>query len=146
MHGIKVKALAVGVFSLAVLLAWVIPAGASTAVGASTAAKAAASSTTVQVTAGKPSEFKFTLSVKSVKTGTVIFKLSNKGALSHSFKVCSSSKGGTADSCTGKTTPTIAPGKTATLSVTFAKAGSYEYLCTVPGHAAAGMKGDLKVT
>ena len=30
--------------------------------------------------------------------------------------------------------------------VTFAKAGTYEYLCTIPGHAAGGMKGLLKVT
>ena len=27
----------------------------------------------------------------------------------------------------------------------FAKAGSYPYLCTVPGHAAAGMKGTFTV-
>jgi uncharacterized cupredoxin-like copper-binding protein len=33
-----------------------------------------------------------------------------------------------------------------TLPYTFAKPGTYEYLCTVPGHAAAGMKGDLKVS
>jgi len=30
--------------------------------------------------------------------------------------------------------------------VTFKSAGSYEYLCTVAGHAAAGQKGILKVT
>jgi uncharacterized cupredoxin-like copper-binding protein len=29
--------------------------------------------------------------------------------------------------------------------VTFSKAGTYPYLCTVPGHAAAGMKGVLRV-
>jgi len=29
--------------------------------------------------------------------------------------------------------------------VTISKAGSYPYLCTVPGHAAAGMKGVLRV-
>ena len=32
------------------------------------------------------------------------FKITNKGALPHTFKVCSSSKGGTANSCTGKGT------------------------------------------
>lgn len=31
------------------------------------------------------------------------------------------------------------------LSVRFPKAGSYRFICTVPGHAAAGMKGVLKV-
>ena len=36
--------------------------------------------------------------------------------------------------------------QTATLKYTFKTAGKYEYLCTVPGHAAGGMKGVLKVT
>jgi uncharacterized cupredoxin-like copper-binding protein len=132
-------AVALGLLCLAAA-AYALPAAAGTA--SSQAAKA----TVVTVTAGKPSEFKFTLSAKSVKTGAVTFKVTNKGALGHTFKVCSSSKGGSANSCAGKGTATIAPGASATLSVTFAKAGSYEYLCTVPGHAAAGMKGDLKVT
>jgi uncharacterized cupredoxin-like copper-binding protein len=45
----------------------------------------------------------------------------------------------------GKKTPILAPGKSATLSYTFKTAGRYEYLCTVPSHALAGMKGLLKV-
>ena len=73
------------------------------------------------------------------------FKLTDKGVLPHDVKICSSPKGGTANTCIGKNTPTISPGGSATLKVTFAKAGTYEYLCTVPGHATAGMKGDLKV-
>ena len=105
-----------------------------------------ASGTTVTVTAGKPSEFKFTLSAMSVKHGAVTFKVLDKGALPHTFKVCSSSKGGSALSCAGTGTASISPGASATLTVTFKTAGTYEYLCTVPGHAAAGMKGDLKVT
>ena len=110
------------------------------------AGRQSAAATVVKVTAGKPSLFAFTLSTKTVKTGTVTFDVTNKGALPHTFKVCSSNKGGTANSCAGKGTPTIKPGKSATLTVTFSKAGTYEYLCTIPGHAAAGMKGDLKVT
>jgi uncharacterized cupredoxin-like copper-binding protein len=31
------------------------------------------------------------------------------------------------------------------LTVTFTAPGTYEYLCTVPGHAAAGSKGLLTV-
>jgi uncharacterized cupredoxin-like copper-binding protein len=31
------------------------------------------------------------------------------------------------------------------LRVVFRKAGRYRYLCTVPGHAAAGLKGVLRV-
>jgi uncharacterized cupredoxin-like copper-binding protein len=42
-------------------------------------------------------------------------------------------------------TPLIRPGKTATPAITFEKKGKYTYLCTVPRHAAAGMKGALTV-
>jgi uncharacterized cupredoxin-like copper-binding protein len=35
--------------------------------------------------------------------------------------------------------------KTATLTVTLSK-GKRQYKCTVPGHAAAGMKGTFKAT
>jgi Copper binding proteins, plastocyanin/azurin family len=41
--------------------------------------------------------------------------------------------------------PLIQPGKTAKLVVTFKKKGKYPYLCTVPGDAAAGMKGVFTV-
>jgi nitrite reductase (NO-forming) len=86
--------------------------------------------TTVTVTA---KEFKFVLSTKTVKHGVVTFKVKNAGKLGHDFKIA------------GKKTPVIKPGKTATLKVTLSK-GSKGYMCTVAGHAAAGMKGTLKVT
>ena len=35
----------------------------------------------------------------------------------------------------------LQPGKSARLTVTFLKKGRFPYLCTVPGRAAAGMKG-----
>ena len=66
--------------------------------------------------------------------GSVTFVVTNKGKTSHDFKI------------NGKMTPTIGAGKSATLIVTFAKAGKFPYLCTVPGHAAAGMKGTFTVT
>ena len=89
--------------------------------------------TTVAVTAGKPSEFKFTLSKKTVRKGVVVFKVANRGMISHDFKIA------------GKKTKSLAKGKTQTLRVTFARAGKYKYLCTLPGHAPAGMKGVLVV-
>ena len=79
-------------------------------------------------------EFKFKLSKASAPKGTVTFKLTNKGKTVHDFKI------------NGKKTPRIAAGKSATLTVKFAKAGKFPYLCTVPGHAAAGMKGTFTVS
>jgi uncharacterized cupredoxin-like copper-binding protein len=90
----------------------------------------AQSATTVTVTM---KEFKFVLSKRAVPHGTVVFKLVNKGALAHDFKIA------------GKKSAMIGKGKSGTLRVTL-RAGSQKYLCTVPGHAAAGMKGTLRVT
>jgi uncharacterized cupredoxin-like copper-binding protein len=45
----------------------------------------------------------------------------------------------------GKKTPVLRPGRAARLVVKLAKRGKYPYLCTVPGHAAAGMKGVFTV-
>jgi uncharacterized cupredoxin-like copper-binding protein len=133
----RVRTSFVGVAVLVAALAWTI---------AASAHSGTAKATVVTVTAGKPTEFGFQLSTKSIKTGAVTFKVVNKGKIAHTFKVCSSSKGGSANSCTGKVTAGINPGKSATLKITFSKKGTYEYLCTEPGHAAGGMKGDLKVT
>jgi hypothetical protein len=66
----------------------------------------------------------------------------DKGLGFHSFKICTTPvKTAAANSCTGKATATLHPGQTATLTVTLTKTGKYEFLCTIPGHAAAGMKG-----
>ena len=92
--------------------------------------RTATRATTVKVTA---KEFKFTLSKRSVKHGAVVFVVTNRGKLGHDFKIG------------GKKTPVIKPGKSATLRVSLGK-GNKPYLCTVAGHAAAGMKGKLKVT
>jgi uncharacterized cupredoxin-like copper-binding protein len=89
-----------------------------------------ATATTIQVSGG---EFFFRLSARSVATPRrVTFVFKNVGHVLHDFKI------------NGKTTPLIQPGRTARLVVTFRK-GRYPYLCTVPGHAAAGMKGVFTV-
>ena len=101
----------------------------------------------VTVTVTKATEFKFKLSKVALKKGIVAFKVTNGGNLPHDFKVCSSNKGTlTATTCTGRSTPLVSPGQSNTLRVTFLRSGTYEYLCTIPGHAQAGMKGLIKVS
>ena len=91
----------------------------------------AAATTTVQVKGG---EFFFRLSTKSIaRPGKVTFVFKNVGHILHDFKI------------NGKKTPLIGPGKTTRLIVTFKKKAKYSYLCTVPGHAAAGMRGAFTV-
>jgi uncharacterized cupredoxin-like copper-binding protein len=101
----------------------------------------------VSVTVTKAAEFKFKLSKSALKRGIASFKVTNGGNLPHDFKVCSSNRGNIkANTCTGRSTPLVTPGQSNTLRVTFLRSGTYEYLCTVPGHAAAGMKGLIKVS
>jgi uncharacterized cupredoxin-like copper-binding protein len=95
--------------------------------GPALGARTHAAGTAVTVTA---TEFHFKLSKASVPHGSVTFTLVNRGKLPHDFKIA------------GKKTAVIGPGKTAKLAVVL-KAGKYPYSCTVPGHAAAGMKGVL---
>jgi uncharacterized cupredoxin-like copper-binding protein len=111
--------------SASAVLVWALPAGAH-----STAKRV----TTVNVSAGAPSEFKFSLSPKKVSKGIVTFKVKNVGQVPHDFKIG------------GRQTKMLNPGQSATLRVTFLKAGKYPYLCTVPTHATLGMKGVLTVS
>jgi cytochrome c6 len=129
-----------GLFAAACLFAG----GVLSASGMSTSntATARAAVSTVTVIAGKPSELAFKLSTKQVTVGKVTFKVTNQGRLPHTFEVCSSPKGGAKNTCKGKVTKSLAHGQSATLVVTLVK-GQFEYLCTIPGHAAAGMKGVL---
>lgn len=88
-------------------------------------------STTITVKGG---EFFFRLSTKAIATpGPVTFRFTNIGHVSHDFQI------------EGKKTPLVSPGKSASLAVKFKAKGKYPYLCTVPGHAAAGMKGTFTV-
>jgi uncharacterized cupredoxin-like copper-binding protein len=116
--------------AVALALALTIASVAPTLAGSKTTSAIVQAATTITVT-GK--EFSFGLSKKSAKAGKIVFKFTNKGKIPHDFKIAR------------KKTPLIGPGKSATLTVNLKK-GSYRYICTVPGHAAAGMKGTFKVT
>ena len=89
--------------------------------------------TSVAVTAGKPSELRFTLSKRIVPKGLTTFSVVNRGVLIHNFKIA------------GKKTPILGSGRRAVLKVTFSRAGKYAYICTIAGHAQGGMKGVLTV-
>lgn len=49
---------------------------------------ATARAAVVTVTAGKPGEYGFKLSAKSVPHGSITFKVTNAGILPHDFKLC----------------------------------------------------------
>lgn len=114
--------------SLALMAAGVAAAFAIPAIGARFSAS---TTVTIKVTA---TEYRFALSKRSVSPGTTVsFKVTNKGKLTHNFKIL------------GKKTPLIQPGKTATVKVVFKKKGKFGFLCTLPGHAQLGMKGTFGV-
>jgi plastocyanin len=110
---------------LALVLSALVP-----AVPATAGTRSASTTTTVKVI-GK--EFSFVLSRKSGPRGTFVFRFTNRGTVPHDFKIA------------GKKTPLVQAGGTATLRVKITKKGRYPYVCTVPGHAAAGMKGVFTV-
>jgi uncharacterized cupredoxin-like copper-binding protein len=74
-----------------------------------------------------------TTTIQSVPNGVVRFTVTNTGAIPHNFVIG------------GEQTLVLAPGKSQTLDVTFTP-GKYTYICSIVGHAAAGMKGTLVVT
>jgi plastocyanin len=106
----------------------VVPGGGASSGAAATSHSKAITRVTVVAT-----DSKFTLSKRSVPVGTVIFTVTNRGKISHDFKIA------------GKKTPLLAPGRSATLRVTFSKTGRYPYLATVSGQASHGMKGVFSV-
>jgi uncharacterized cupredoxin-like copper-binding protein len=100
--------------------------------GAAAAAGPGANAGTTTAVRVSASEFKFTLSRQAVPAGKIVFTVANTGKISHDFSIA------------GHTSALIAPGKTTTLTVQLGN-GSDPYLCTLPGHAQAGMKGTLTV-
>ena len=121
-----------GTFVLAAVAAAGLAVGFATAGSASPKA-AGASHATIKIKV-VASEFKFALSRRTVPVGsTVIFTVQNKGKITHDFKIA------------GKKTKTLNPGQSAKLTVKFAKKGKVPYICTILGHAAAGMKGTFAV-
>ncbi|HKS77266.1 MAG TPA: plastocyanin/azurin family copper-binding protein [Gaiellaceae bacterium] len=114
-----------------VVAVWAMTGKPTGATAAPAAGPGATSLTTTRVSVSA-TEFRFTLSKQSVPAGKVVFTVSNKGKITHDFSI------------DGKTSAMVQPGETTTLTVRLG-AGKFLYLCTVPGHAEAGMKGTLAV-
>ena len=93
-------------------------------------APSSSGATTVNVS-GK--EFSFSLSKRTVSPGSVTFRFTNRGNDRHDFKIA------------GRKTRVLRPGRSASLRATLRAGRRYTYVCTVPGHSAAGMKGTLRV-
>lgn len=118
-------------------------------------ARAAAHTTIIKVAMGKPSELRFALSkFSNIPAGSITFQVTDAGLAFHDFKLCKVSVSKTASSssvaslknaCAGTSTRILKPGQNQTIVMTVKTPGVYEFLCAVPGHAAAGMKGILGV-
>ena len=120
----------VAVMAVVGLAAGIFVAGGGASSKASHATVYSTATTHVTVTA---TDSKFRLSRRSVPIGTVVFTVTNKGKISHDFKIA------------GKKTPLLSPRRSARLRVTFSTKGRYPYLSTVSGQASHGMKGVFSV-
>jgi uncharacterized cupredoxin-like copper-binding protein len=115
-------------------VAKLLPAGAAVALAALAAVVAAPGAPAPQRVAVTMTEFRFALVPKTVQQGRpVVFAVANRGTIAHDFRIA------------GRKTVVLTAGRRTTLRATFAKAGRYPFLCTLPSHAAAGMKGVLVV-
>lgn len=94
--------------------------------------------------------FQFTPSTATVSSGDEVeVTLTNVGALEHSWTLVGSDVDVAtvtdAQAINSATTGTVPGGETGSVTFTAPAAGSYQFVCTVPGHAAAGMVGTLTV-
>ena len=145
MHRLRLIPVLATLGAAGALLSWWLVVAAGPASGRPTATPAAATVPVIHVTAGKPSELAFTLSNSAIPAaGKVTFEVTNAGTIAHDFEICSAPSANNGNACKGTTTPMLSHGQSASLTVTLKK-GLYEYLCTVKGHAQAGMKGVLEV-
>jgi len=81
-------------------------------------------------------EMTVALDKTQISAGTITFVVQNTGHAPHDFAI----KGGGVN----QKTPRLEPGQSVTLAVDLS-AGTYQYECTVPGHAMVGMRGTLTV-
>lgn len=96
-------------------------------------------------------EFRYDPDSVSVAAGApVTVTFNNEGVLEHNWLLISSRTDPTAateaDAIAGATSGVQPAGESETFSFTAPPPGTYQYVCTVPGHAAGGMVGEFTVT
>ncbi|MFN8632669.1 MAG: cupredoxin domain-containing protein [Chloroflexota bacterium] len=118
------------------------PAGAVAPAPAVAAAPAASSKAPVELKI-VATDLKFTPPTLQAKVGQPVkVTLDNKGVIEHdlSFPNIQANKPATELKAIAK------PNQSAVLEFTPTAKGAYEYICTIPGHKDAGMKGTINVT
>ena len=94
--------------------------------------------------------FAFTPASATVSAGDEVeVTLTNTGALEHSWAVVGSdaelATATDSDAVNSSATGIVAAGETGTVTFTAPAAGTYQFICTIAGHAAAGMVGTFTV-
>jgi plastocyanin len=102
------------------------------AVALAGAASPALAQKTINVSSDKKAPLAYKGMPKTLKAGTYTFRYTNNSGIPHNLKI-------------GKVSTPVFKSGTKTIKVTLKK-GTTAYICTVPGHGAAGMKGRLRVT
>lgn len=106
--------------------------------------------TVADVLAIKAQDLTFDRTQLAVAAGAeVTVNLTNTGALEHNWVLVANAvepaTATVADAINQAASDVLAGGRSTTFTFTAPAAGNYSFVCTVPGHAAAGMVGALTV-
>jgi len=115
--------------------------------GPTTTASTTSSSTTsgggqgqvLKLSADPGGQLRFTMPKLTAKAGKVTLQMANPSSAGMEHGIAVEGNG------VDKDGPTVAAGKTSSVTVTLKK-GTYTYYCPVPGHKQAGMVGTLTVS
>jgi plastocyanin len=108
----------------------------ATAVASVTQKPAVEKNGTLVINADPTGQLKFTASRATATAGTITLRMKNMSSVQHDIGV----RGGGID----KVGPIVSNGGVSTVTVTL-RPGTYQFYCSVDGHAAAGMRGPLVI-
>ena len=111
--------------------------GAQEATQAETTAGSGAAAQTLQIEADPSGALRFTTESLQANAGEVEIVMDNPSSVPHNVAI----KGGGVD----EAGEVVGKGEQSRVSATV-EPGTYEFYCSVPGHEAAGMKGELTVS